>query len=53
MKSLIHRCPEDGTYTLKGLCPRCGTPTHMAIPPRYSPEDRYGVYRRRLIRGET
>jgi H/ACA ribonucleoprotein complex subunit 3 len=51
MKSLIRRCPEDSTYTLRERCPRCGAPTAMAVPPRYSPEDRYGVYRRKLKRG--
>jgi H/ACA ribonucleoprotein complex subunit 3 len=52
MKSLIRRCPEDRTYTLRQRCPRCGMGTVMALPPRYSPEDRYGEYRRRLKLGD-
>jgi len=29
-------------------CPRDGTATDVPLPPRYSPEDRYGEYRRKL-----
>ncbi|MDD1721718.1 MAG: RNA-protein complex protein Nop10 [Euryarchaeota archaeon] len=37
-------------YTLQEKCPTCGETTTIARPPRFSPEDRYGEYRRRLKR---
>jgi len=48
LKSLIRKCPICGRYTLKEICPACGNRTVQAIPPRYSPEDKYGKYRRML-----
>jgi H/ACA ribonucleoprotein complex subunit 3 len=42
----MRRCGRDGTYTLADHCPVCGGPTAPAHPPRFSPEDRYGRYRR-------
>ncbi len=47
MKGRIRRCGTDGTYTLSLTCPVCGGPTRTAHPARFSPEDRYGEYRRR------
>jgi len=46
MSGHIRRCPEDHTYTLSFTCPKCGRPTAIAHPARYSVEDRYGKYRR-------
>ncbi|HYS71694.1 MAG TPA: RNA-protein complex protein Nop10 [Thermoplasmata archaeon] len=43
-------CREDRTYTFRETCPRCGSVTVAPLPPRYSPEDRYGSYRRKLKR---
>ena len=48
MKTLLRKCPMDGTYTLKDQCPKCGGTTLMPMPAKYSPDDKYGVYRRRL-----
>ncbi|MCX8172680.1 MAG: RNA-protein complex protein Nop10 [Archaeoglobaceae archaeon] len=48
MKSLIRKCNVCGSYTLKEKCPKCGEATRMTIPPRFSPEDPYGKYRRML-----
>ena len=42
------RCRECGRYTLGPKCPACGGPTARPGPARYSPEDRYGRYRRAL-----
>ena len=42
------RCRECGRYTLSQKCPSCGGPTARPDPARYSPEDRYGRYRRAL-----
>lgn len=40
-------CAEHG-YTLAAACPKCGKATAQAGPAKYSPEDRYGAYRRKL-----
>jgi len=46
MSGRIRRCPEDHTYTLSLTCPVCGKATDVAHPARFSPEDKYGKYRR-------
>ncbi|HJJ42139.1 MAG TPA: RNA-protein complex protein Nop10 [Methanocorpusculum sp.] len=46
MKGHIRRCPVDKTYTLLDKCHICGADTVSVHPARYSPEDRYGKYRR-------
>jgi len=33
---------------MKEKCPVCGEPTMEVLPPKFSPEDRYGKYRRML-----
>lgn len=48
MHSLIRKCPKCGRYTLREICPICGEKTYEVLPPRFSPEDRYGKYRRML-----
>jgi H/ACA ribonucleoprotein complex subunit 3 len=52
MKVKMRKCGECGMYTLKETCPKCGKRTFMPIPPRFSPEDPYGKYRR-IIRKEA
>ncbi|RLF71172.1 MAG: RNA-protein complex protein Nop10 [Thermoplasmata archaeon] len=47
MRSKIKRCPSCRMYTLKDICPRCNQSTVSTFPPRFSPEDRWGEYRRR------
>lgn len=51
MRSAIRRCPDCGTYSLNDEC-RCGSVTVTPLPARYSPDDRYGEYRRMTIRKE-
>ncbi|HEU18659.1 MAG TPA: RNA-protein complex protein Nop10 [Deltaproteobacteria bacterium] len=51
MAGKIRKCPYDGTYTLSFFCPSCGRATRTAHPARFSPEDKYGAYRRRLFHG--
>ncbi|MDD3977116.1 RNA-protein complex protein Nop10 [Methanomicrobium antiquum] len=46
MSRKIKSCPKDGTYTLSSECPVCGGKTGVAHPPRYSPQDRFGKFRR-------
>ncbi len=48
MKVQMRKCGSCGRYTLKATCPVCGGKTYMPIPPRFSPEDPYGKYRRKL-----
>ena len=50
MRSILQKCLACGRYTLKASCPNCGGATGNPTPPRYSPEDRYGAYRRKLKR---
>lgn len=46
MRSLLMRCTRCGAYTLrKDVCPKCGGPLEVPHPPKYSPEDKYQVYR--------
>ena len=51
MPSAMKRCPECNEYTMLDVC-GCGSPTVTALPAKYSPDDRYGEYRRRTIREE-
>ncbi len=44
----LRRCPDCELYTLEEHCTKCGRSTERAGPARYSPEDRYGKYRRAL-----
>ncbi len=48
MKSLIFHCKDCDRYTLYPSCPKCGAQTVQPAPPRFSPEDKYGKYRRQL-----
>jgi H/ACA ribonucleoprotein complex subunit 3 len=45
----MKRCPKCRTYTLKEKCPQCGSLSENSFPPRYSPEDRFGKYRRMAL----
>jgi H/ACA ribonucleoprotein complex subunit 3 len=48
MRSKIKKCRTCDLYTLKENCPICGALTSQTKPARFSPEDRYGRYRRAL-----
>ena len=48
MNQKMTRCLECGSYTLKDTCPNCKEKTASPHPPKFSPEDRYGKYRRQL-----
>ncbi|MEM0155549.1 MAG: RNA-protein complex protein Nop10 [Thermoplasmataceae archaeon] len=52
MHSLIRKCTENGHYTMKETCPICGSHTEFAIPPKYSPSDRFQKYRLKLREAE-
>lgn len=47
MKHIL-RCKNCGNYTLNGLCPKCGHEATTPMPPKYSPDDKYGMYRRKV-----
>ncbi|MBQ7404958.1 MAG: RNA-protein complex protein Nop10 [Candidatus Methanomethylophilaceae archaeon] len=49
MKSELRKCGSCGRYTLSADCPSCGSKTHCPVPPKYSPVDRMGEYRRKTI----
>jgi H/ACA ribonucleoprotein complex subunit 3 len=46
--SKMRRCPSCGRYTLELICVDCKVKTIEIIPVKFSPEDKYGEYRRRL-----
>ncbi|MCU4717285.1 RNA-protein complex protein Nop10 [Halapricum hydrolyticum] len=54
MKSDIRVCSawreahDRPVYTLAGSCPDCGAEAVNSAPAPFSPEDRYGSYRRAL-----
>jgi H/ACA ribonucleoprotein complex subunit 3 len=54
MKSDILVCTAEDhdrpVYTLSGECPVCGETARNSAPAPFSPEDRYGEYRRALKR---
>jgi H/ACA ribonucleoprotein complex subunit 3 len=48
MDNNMAKCMECGAYTYSDVCPKCSGKTASPHPSRFSPEDRYGKYRRRL-----
>ena len=44
----MKKCKVCGEYTLKDKCPYCGGEVRIPRPARFSPEDKYGKYRRIL-----
>ncbi|MFH1972920.1 MAG: RNA-protein complex protein Nop10 [archaeon] len=46
MTSKILFCKKCQKYTLKDKCPNCGEKTITSKPAKFSPEDKYGKYRR-------
>ena len=44
----MKKCKPCGAYTFKDVCPKCGGPTVSPQPPKFSPLDPYGKYRRML-----
>lgn len=46
----MRRCTQCQEYTLQDTCPRCGGAAKPNRPAKFSPEDNYGEYRRKLKR---
>lgn len=50
---LLRKCEKCGKYTLnKEACPYCGGKVLVPHPPKFSPDDKYLVYRMALKRRE-
>ena len=47
---MLRACPACHRYTMQDACPQCGGETQDPGPPKFSPEDKYGAYRRKLKR---
>ena len=45
---LLKACTACHEYTLRETCPRCGAPAKPNRPAKFSPEDNFGEYRRKL-----
>lgn len=48
MKMKMHKCNSCNIYTIKSVCPSCDGDLNVIYPPKYSIEDKYGKYRRKL-----
>jgi len=48
MRSSITHCKKCNTFTLQTSCTKCSGKTSNPLPPKFSPEDKYGKYRRML-----
>ncbi|MDR1945134.1 MAG: RNA-protein complex protein Nop10 [Candidatus Peribacteria bacterium] len=48
MKMKMHKCNSCGIYTMKQDCPKCNGNLNVIYPPKYSIEDKYAKYRRKL-----
>jgi H/ACA ribonucleoprotein complex subunit 3 len=46
--SYLFYCKNCEKYTLDRNCDNCGENTISRNPPRFSPQDRFGEYRRKL-----
>jgi len=51
MRKHILKCTGCGIYTMKETC-SCGSNALSPKPAKYSPEDRYGDYRRKAKKEE-
>ncbi len=45
MKWLLRRCPKCSRYSLKEICPVCGSQTKNPHPAKFSPDDKYAKQR--------
>jgi H/ACA ribonucleoprotein complex subunit 3 len=51
VKTEILKCNKCGKYSLKEAC-TCGSKAISPAPARFSPEDKYGAYRRKAKKEE-
>jgi H/ACA ribonucleoprotein complex subunit 3 len=45
----MRKCPSCEIYTFKEFCPECNGKSVNPNPPPFSPEDKYGKYRRESL----
>ena len=46
---LLRKCEKCLRYTLhKDVCPYCGGAVHVPHPAKFSPDDKYAKYKRRV-----
>jgi H/ACA ribonucleoprotein complex subunit 3 len=45
---LLRKCEKCGKYTLKNECPYCSGKVRIPHPPKFSPDDKYLMYRMKL-----
>jgi len=50
--SYLFYCNKCLKYTLEKKCSKCNIQTIIKNPPRYSPQDHYGRYRRELKKSQ-
>jgi len=48
----MRKCIYCKEYTFKEICPKCNRKTINPEPPKFSPQDKYGKWRRKLKLGE-
>ncbi|HEV2519045.1 MAG TPA: RNA-protein complex protein Nop10 [Thermoplasmata archaeon] len=48
-ESILRFCDACARYSLRPECPGCGAATRSPHPARFSPQDRWGKYRRALL----
>jgi H/ACA ribonucleoprotein complex subunit 3 len=48
-ESILRVCRSCARYTFQDACPNCHGATRSPHPARYSPQDRWGKYRRALL----
>ncbi|MFL2941169.1 MAG: RNA-protein complex protein Nop10 [Candidatus Poseidoniales archaeon] len=48
MRSSLLHCKACHLFTLNNFCGKCNARTSNPLPPKFSPEDKYGKYRRML-----
>lgn len=52
MKGIFY-CKKCNRYTLNKICSKCNKKTILKEPARFSPQDHYGKYRRKLKKLQT
>lgn len=45
----MFKCSLCNEYTFKEECLKCNIKTMNPNPPKFSPEDKYGEYRRKML----
>ena len=46
----MRKCKLCGEYTFSAACAKCKGKTAPPLPPKFSPEDKYGKWRRKAVK---